>query len=185
MEEIELQDVSDLHGFIANGRILDILCFIEANPNEKVKIFDGESAIAFTLKFGDFEIYEILVAHGFKLAIGEDYGEILSDLDDNPKVNQENKFKLREIHRKYMKESTKKHLFRLNLMSKLAPTTLDSNREKFEAIIAEMFEELMKLTNIAKIMKYASSSKGESKLFEITSSSCNDEFCFARPANLF
>jgi hypothetical protein len=82
MEAIELQDVSDLHGFIANRRILDILRFIEANPNEKVKIFDGESAIAFTLKFGDFEIYEILVAHGFKLAIGKDYGEILSDLDE-------------------------------------------------------------------------------------------------------
>jgi hypothetical protein len=76
-------------------------------------------------------------------------------------VKRENKVKLREIHRKYMKESTRKHLFKLNLMSKLAPKTPEHKRQEYERIIAETFEELSKIPNIEKILKYVVSAKGE------------------------
>jgi hypothetical protein len=61
-----------------------------------------------------------------------------------------------------MKESTKKHLFKLNLMAKLAPTTPEDKQREFEEIIASTFEELAANPTIEKIMKYVASARGES-----------------------
>jgi hypothetical protein len=173
MKEIELQtvlapsEVFSLHQFIFDKEISRIFNFIASNPFEKIVISDGDSAIAWSLKCGDLDIYEVLVANGFKLAVDEDFAVILNELDDNPKVKSARKLKLREIHRKYMKESTKKHLFKLNLMTKLAPKTLEEDRPKFEGIIAATFEELAKNPKNETIMKYVASAEGESGIIEV------------------
>jgi hypothetical protein len=86
-------------------------------------VFNGDSAIAMSLKCGFLDIYEVLLASGFKLDPSEDVTVIMRNVEVNPKVKVAMKVKLKEIIRKYMKESTKKHLFKLNLMAKLAPTT--------------------------------------------------------------
>jgi hypothetical protein len=59
-----------------------------------------------------------------------------------------------------MKKSTKKHLFKLNLMSKLAQTTLEENIEKFNLIIAETFE-VNTNAEIEKIVKFVATARGE------------------------
>jgi hypothetical protein len=165
MEEIELQtisDFSDFHRFIFEGKVEEVQRFIDSNPNEKVAVFDDSSAIAMTLKCGTLEVFEVLVANGFKLAPDEDITAIMRDIDGNPKVKSAMKLKLKEIIRKYMKESTKKHLFKLNLMAKLAPTTSEDRQREFEEIIALTFEELAANPAIEKIMKYVASARGES-----------------------
>jgi hypothetical protein len=161
MEAIEMEDESNLHRFIFEKKIKKILEFVESNPFQKVVVFNGDSAIAWSLKCGDLDVYEVLVANDFKLAVSENFAEILRNLDLNPKVEQARKLKLREIHRMYMKETSKKHLFRLNLMSKLAPTTLNDNIEKYEENIVAMFDSLAKIPNIELIMKFVSRAKGE------------------------
>jgi hypothetical protein len=55
-------------------------------------------------------------------------------------------------------------LFKLNLMSKLAPTTPQDKVEEFEDIIALTFEQLTEFSDIENIMKYVASSRGESVL---------------------
>jgi hypothetical protein len=117
--------------------------------------------MAMTLKCGTLEVYEVLVANGFKLDRSEDLATIMRDIEANPKVESAMKLKLKKIIRKYMKEPTKKHLFKLNLMAKLAPTTPEDRREEFEEAIALTFESLAKYPNIEKIMKYVASAKGE------------------------
>jgi hypothetical protein len=156
MEEIELQSMarfSNFHRFIFEGKITEVQRFINSNPFEKVVIFQDSSAIAMTLKCGTLEVFEMLVANGFKLAPHEDITAIMRDIDGNPKVKSAMKLKLKEIIRKYMKESTKKHLLKLNLMAKLAPTTPEDRQREFEEIIASTFEELAANPFIEKIMK--------------------------------
>jgi hypothetical protein len=168
MEEIELQtipDFSDFHRFIFEGKVEEIQRFIDRNPNEKVVIFDDSSAVAMTLKCGTFEVFEALVANGFKLDPSEDLATIMRNIEANPKVKSEMKLKLKEIIRKYMIETTKKHLFKLNLMAKLAPTTLKDKRQEFEGIIALTFEKLAANSNIEKFMKYVATARGESSEF--------------------
>jgi hypothetical protein len=165
MEEIELKAISnssDLHRFILEGKTEKIQSTIDSNPNEKVAIIDGSSAIAMTLKCGTLEVYEILVINGFMYAPGESFEAILRNIDENPKVKSDMKVKLKEIHRKYMKESTKQHLFKLNLMAKLALTTPEDKRQEFEEVIASTFEELNKIAEVEKFMKYVASARGES-----------------------
>jgi hypothetical protein len=173
MEEIELQsvsDFSDFHRFIFEGRVQQVQRFIDSNPNDKIVIFDGNSAIAMTLKCGTMEVYEVLLANGFKLDRSEDLATIIRDIEANPKVESAMKLKLKKIIRKYMKEPKKKHLFKLNLMAKLAPTTPEDRREEFEEIIALTFENLAVNSGIEKIMKYVASAKGELSNFVALSS---------------
>jgi hypothetical protein len=168
MEEIELQSVSgfsNLHCFISEGKVEEVQRFIDSNQNEKIVTFDDSSAIAMALKCGTFEVFEVLVANGFKLDPSEDLAVILGDIEANPKVKSEMKLKLKEIIRKYMIETTKKHLFKLNLMAKLAPTTLKDKRQEFEGIIALTFEKLAANSNIEKFMKYVATARGESSEF--------------------
>jgi hypothetical protein len=168
MEEIEMKsvlDFSDFHRLLFEGNVEEVQRFIDSNPNEKLVIFDDSSAIAMTLKCGTLEVYEVLVASGFKLAPGEDIDDIMRDIEQNPKVKIEIKLKLKNIIRKYMKESTKKHLFKLNLMAKLAPTTPEDKRQEFEGIIALTFENLAANSNIEKFMKYVASARGKSSDF--------------------
>jgi hypothetical protein len=168
MEDIELQltsNFSKFHRFISEGKVAEVQRFIDSNPNEKVVTFDNSSAIAMTLKCSTLEVYEVLVANGFKLAPSEDLAVIIRNIDANPKVKSAMKMKLKEIIRKYMKETTKKHLFKLNLMAKLAPTTPEDKQREFEEIIALTFEELAVNPDIEKIMKYVASAKGESSDF--------------------
>jgi hypothetical protein len=168
MEENELlamSDFSNFHRFIFEGKVEQVQRFVESNPNEKVVIYDDSSAIALTLKCSTFEMYELLVANGFKLAPSENLTSIMDDIEMNPKVKSEMKLKLKEIIRKYMMETTKKHLFKLNLMAKLAPTTPKDKREDFEKVIAFTFEKLAKNPDFEKIMKYVASARGESSDF--------------------
>jgi hypothetical protein len=115
-----------------------------------------------TLKSGTLEVFEVLMANGFKLAPSEDISDIMRNIEANPKVISEMKVKLKEIIRKYMIESTKKHLFKLNLMTKLTPTTPKDKQQEFEEIIAATFEELATHSDNEKIMKYVASARGES-----------------------
>lgn len=163
MEEIKVQPVEEppnIHQFISEKKVEDVLKFIDSNPNERVVVFNGDSAIALSLKCGFLDMYEVLLANGFKLAASEDFTDILRDIEENPKVESAIKVKLKEIHRKYMKESTKKHLFKLNLMAKLAPTTPKHKQQEYEGIIASTFEELDRIADVEKFMKYVSSAKG-------------------------
>jgi hypothetical protein len=176
MEQIELQvtiEPPNLHQFISEKKVKDVLKFIDLNPNERVVVFNGDSAIASTLKCGFLEIYEVLVASGFKLAPSEDFTAIFRNIEANPKVKSAMKVKLKEIHRKYMKESTKKHLFKLNLMAKLALTTPEIKQQEFEKIIAATFEELDKIAEVEKIMKFVASARGESSDFIDALSACS------------
>jgi hypothetical protein len=164
MEEIQIQvaqDSPNLHQFISDRNIKCVLKFIAENPQEKVVVCNGHSAIAWSLKCGFFEIYEILVATDFKFAEDEDFKKVLDFLEKNAKAKNAKAIKLREINRKYMKETTKKHLLRLNLMSKLAPTTPENKRREYDKIVTETFEALNEIPEIEKIMKYVSSAKGE------------------------
>jgi hypothetical protein len=173
MEEIELQsvsDFSDFHRFIFEGKVEEVRRFINANPNEKIVIFDDSSAIAMTLKCGTLEVYEVLVANGFKLDPSEDLAAIMRGIEANPKVTRAMKLNLKKIIRKYMKEPTKKHLFKLNLMAKLAPTTPEDRREEFEEIIVSTFENLAVNSGIEKIMKFVASAKGKSSNSNTSSS---------------
>jgi hypothetical protein len=180
MEEVELQslaDFSDFHRFIFEGKVEDVQRFIDSNPNEKLVIFDDFSAIAMTLKCGTLEVYEVLVANGFKLAPSEDLAVIIRSIEENSKVKSEIKVKLKEIIRKYMKESTKKHLFKLNLMAKLAPTTPEDKQKEFEEVIALTFKNLAANPNIEIIMKYVASARGESTNFSVVFSFSNFSIC--------
>jgi hypothetical protein len=173
MEGVEMESLSDFsafHRFIFEGKVDEVQRFINSNPNEKIATFDDSSAIAMSLKCGTLEVYKVLVANGFKLDPSEDIAMIMQNIDVNPKVKSAMKVKLKEIIQKYMKESTRKHLFKLNLMVKLAPSTPEDKRREFEGIIALTFEELAKIADIEKIMKYVASARGESSVF-ITSSS--------------
>lgn len=164
MLEFELQPtVHELHQLIHHKDVENILIFIEQNPFEKVVISNGDSAISSSLKCGSLDIYELLVSHGFKLAPEEKFNEILNFFDKNEDVKSEMKQKLRDIHRKYMIESSLKHLYKLNLMSKLAPTTKEGNRRQYDKIIAETFEELNKNPENETLLKYVSTASGESK----------------------
>jgi hypothetical protein len=124
----------------------------------------------------------VLVANGFKLAPSEDLAVIIRSIEENSKVKSEIKVKLKEIIRKYMKESTKKHLFKLNLMAKLAPTTPEDKQKEFEEVIALTFENLAANPNIEIIMKYVASARGESTNFSVVFSFSNFSIC--RFANL-
>jgi FMN phosphatase YigB (HAD superfamily) len=188
MEEIELQSMSvvpdslDFHRFIFKGKVDEVQRFIDSNPKEKVVTFDDNSAIAMALKCNTLEVYEVLVANGFKLAPSEDLGTIMRNIEANPKVKSVIKKKMEEIQRYHMKESTKKHLLKLNLMAKLAPTTPEDRREELEEIIALTFEKLAANPDIEKIMKYISTARSESsKLFVVLSFS---NFTICRLANL-
>jgi hypothetical protein len=164
MEEIEMQtmsDFSDFHQFIFEGKVEKVQRFIDSNPNKKIAMFDDSSAVAMTLKCGTLQIFEVLIANGFKLAPDEDLTAIIRNIEENPKVKSAMKVKLKEIIRKYMKESSKKHLFKLNLMSKLAPTAPEDKQQEFEEVIALTFESLALNSNIEKFMKYVASAKGE------------------------
>jgi hypothetical protein len=164
MEEIELHamlDFSEFHRFIVEGKIERIQRFIFSNPNEKVVIFDDNSAIAMTLKCSTLEIFEVLIANGFTFAPSEDISTIMRNIEANPKVKSAMKLKLKNIIQKYMKESPKKYLFKLNLMAKLAPTTPQDKLQEFEEVIALTFENLANIPNIEKIMKFVASAKGE------------------------
>jgi hypothetical protein len=180
MEEIELQkttetiemptisDFSVFHRFIFEGKVEEVQKFIDSNPNEKVVTFDDSSAIAMTLKCGTLEVYKVLVANGFKLDPSEDLSTIMGNIEANPKVTSAMKLKLKEIIRKYMKESTKKHLFKLNLMAKLAPSTPENKQREYEEVIALTFEEMAAYPDIEKFMKYVASARGESSEFIVT-----------------
>jgi uncharacterized membrane-anchored protein YhcB (DUF1043 family) len=173
MEVIELQVVQEpqnLHQLISERKVKDVRKFIDSYPNERVVVFNGNSAITMSLKCGYLDIYEILVTSGFKLAAGEDFAVVFKNIEANPKVKDAMKVKVKEIHRKYMKESTKKHLFKLNLMSKLTLTTPDDKQQEFESIIAATFEELDKIAEVEKFMKYVASARGESSVFIVASS---------------
>jgi hypothetical protein len=170
MEQIELQtfpDFSDFHQFIFEGKTENVQRFIDLNPNQKVVTFDGSSAIAMTLKCGTLEVFEMLVANGFKFAPGEDFAVVFRNIDENPKVKSAMKVKLKVIIQKYMREPTKKHLFKLNLMAKLSPMTPEDKQQEFEGIVALTFENLSAHPNIEKIMKYVASARGESSNFVI------------------
>jgi hypothetical protein len=168
MEVIEMESLSDFsafHHFIFEGKVEEVQRFINSNPNEKIATFENSSAMAMSLKCGTLEVYKVLVQNGFMLDPSEDTAMIMQNIDVNPKVKSAMKVKLKEIIQKYMKESTKKHLFKLNLMVKLAPSTPEDKRREFEGIIVLTFEELNKIAEIEIIMKYVASARGLISLF--------------------
>jgi hypothetical protein len=133
--------------------------FIEMNPMDKVVLSGGDSAVACALKCGFLDIYELLVENGFKLAVEEDMKKILDFLEENPKTKRAKKTKLKAIHRKHMKESSKKFLLKLIMMSKLAPTTPGDKQNEFEEIIAETFGKLSGIPKVEKIIMWTTFSR--------------------------
>lgn len=155
-------DVSRLHMYIKSGDKDKIIIIIEENPSEKIGTFEGVSAIKQSLICSrishDLDIYELLVAFGFKLGDNESLEEIMRTLE----LDDFNSFasKLGEIHRKYVKETQRHYLFRLNLVSKLAHNTPEEKRHKFEKLIEKTYEKLAKIPEAKKIMQYIVNTKG-------------------------
>jgi hypothetical protein len=86
-----------------------------------------------------------LVSNGFKFALNENFNQILDYIKDNPFSNRGKKKKavwLREIHKKYVIDSSLTYLYKLILKSKLTHSTDDANRRQFDELIAGAFEEL-------------------------------------------
>jgi hypothetical protein len=162
MDVIELEPLSDLHQLIRDGNEAEIRSYIELNPFERVVISNGESAIACALKHSSLDVYEILVANGFKLAPEENFEDILWSINVDLALDYDLKVKLRDIHKKYVKESMRKHLYKLIVMSKLSHNTDEDKREQYDKVIVETFEVLNANPSFEKILKYVSTAKGES-----------------------
>jgi hypothetical protein len=186
MENIELQGPSDsskFHQLIVEGKVKEIQRFIDLNPDEKFVIFNNSSAIAMSLKCGFLNIYEVLVVSGFKLAPSEDFANIFRSIEENSEVKSVMKVKLKKIHQKYMVESNKKYLFKIILMSKLTSSTPEDKQQEFEDIIVSTFEEIAKIAEVEKVMKYVASASGRLWKFPVVLSFSN--FTIRRPSNLF
>jgi hypothetical protein len=124
-EKQALLDFSEFHLFIVEGKVEEVQKFIVSNPNEKML-----SSTIFLLSFlrspCSLKIYEILIKNGFQLSPSVYFAS--EDIVENPQMKTM-KTKLKDIHRKQMKDSSKKHLMKLNLIWK--PLTSEERTLRF------------------------------------------------------
>jgi hypothetical protein len=166
----QVNDDRLFHQNIQEGNVENLKTFIDEFPTEKL-VYDenNNSAVAVSLNAEQFEAYEFLISNGFKLGLHESFEEILTKLDRKQESSKEAKKKrtrLRLIHNKYVKESSKKHLYKLNVKSKLSHYTDDDSRKRFEEEIVIVFEELSELMWIEIMLKYVANSKTLQIIFD-------------------
>jgi predicted SprT family Zn-dependent metalloprotease len=145
---------------IVEGNLTQVRNFIETFPRDKLVYDEGNnSVVAIALRAKQFDIYELLLSQKFKLGPHEKFEEIMKELDATETFVGSAMIKrrrLREIHLKFVKESTLKHLYDLNLKSKLSHSTVDGNRRKYHELIWKAYEELNELKLIQPILKVVS-----------------------------
>jgi NACHT domain len=162
-------DYNFLFQSISDNNCNNVKLFCYKYPHDKyVFSVNHESAIAVALRLERLEIYEFLISRGFKLGAHEKFDEIINEKKTNSENKSLMKKALRTIHNKFVKESTLKHLYDLNLKSKLSHNTDDANRLKFHEKIWKMYEELNELKLIDPILKVASSSKDLQIIFDFS-----------------
>lgn len=141
---------------------LQTLVNIEKSINSSFEAQD-ETDELIVLKENQIEIHEALVNHGFTLGPHEVLESLVGELELRTKIN------LRRIHKTFQ-EASLKHLTLLLTKSKLAHHhTLESDRRKFNPIIARVFEELNTIKWIEPVLKVAAFSDELKIIFDFNS----------------
>lgn len=155
--EERAQDYRLFHQSICNGDLENVKSFIEKYQSQKI-VFNayGESALKIALKSVQLEVYEVLIANGFKLGKSEKFDKIINKVLGNDDEGFLIKEKLRKIHVKYVKNSTLNHLIELNVKSKLTHTSDDQSRRSHHERIVKTYEELNEIKWINPILKIVS-----------------------------
>lgn len=144
-----------LHEDIQYGDLEEVKNFVSGIQSDKKAYNDrNESAISTAIRFGRCEIYELLLSSNFSLGPHEDIERILAKsgaMRNNVKLRRQ----FREIHKKYFKVTTPKHLIILQEKSKLSHEASEEDRKMFQPEIVKAFEDLNDIFWIRPLLKLA------------------------------
>ena len=168
MSVSNIAQLNFLHAQIIRGKAAEVKKFISKYVVDK-HLFNSQhiSAVKTAISYGQFEIYEILLSKRFSLGSHEDLEEVL---ENSNLINHVEKRQLRDIHKKFFKNSSPAHLTLLQEKSKLNHDSSESDRRIYQPQIAKAFEELNEINWIEPILKIAASSPNLRIIFD-----CNHE----------
>ena len=154
-------DIKSLHENIKEGNLDGIYKFLNKYPGEAHVFYQQTSAAATALKNENFEVYELLLSKGITLGPNEDILKILSSIrqetyDGEPLMKRR---KLKELHMKYFKYPSLKHIDILRSKCRLSHTCRDRDRGRFNEIILQTFEDLNSIEYLEPMLKLVASSE--------------------------
>lgn len=159
------------HKSIEKGNIKEVENFLKKYPEENYVYHKHQSAAATALKAEKFDIYELLISSGKLLGPHEDILKLLNVYDDahdrsvdgEPSVKRK---KVRDIHLKYIKIPSSKHIEMLRSKCRLSPMSLNKDRRKCNEAILRTLEDLNSIQMIEPMLKLVAQSENLQIIFD-------------------
>lgn len=140
--------VEFLHSSVHLGNIEEVKQFLTRNPGRNTFYNDSnESAASVALKYERLEIYELLIANNVTLGPKEDVKAIVAGTSCDFKIS------IRDINRKYSKDSKPKHLVSFYAKSKFSYNSDKHHAKRYFNAIVSAFDTLNTFKIIEPILK--------------------------------
>lgn len=151
--------VKSFHNDVRCGNFEVVRSFLESYQlDEDHYLYNDEmeSAAAIAIKQRRIEIYELLLSFGLYLGPHERMNDLLDGESSKTTSEQDCKANIHNIHKKYFKDSSLKHVQALISKSKLSHDASMSDRSAYFGQITKAFEDLNSLKLVEPILKIAS-----------------------------